>query len=204
MNIKKEKVKNIIFDVGDVLLEYRWKEMLMDYGLEEEKAIELGNKIFEEPLWLELDLANRSVEDIIREYEKKFPEDAESIRWFITHGEYMHVKRPRVWKEVRRLKKQGYKIYLLSNYSEDLFKKHTFGADFLEDIHGKVVSYEVHMVKPNAEIYKYLCEKYQLKPEDCIFFDDRLENVEAAISLGMQSLQVTSEKALLEMLKELS
>lgn len=45
--------KNIIFDVGDVLIEYRWKQMLMDYGLEEDDAIRVGREMFDDPerLW---------------------------------------------------------------------------------------------------------------------------------------------------------
>jgi hypothetical protein len=42
-----EQIKNIIFDVGDVLLSYRWKYMLMDYGLSEEEAVRIGTEMFD-------------------------------------------------------------------------------------------------------------------------------------------------------------
>ena len=53
-----EQIKNIIFDVGDVLLSYRWKYMLMDYGLSEEEAVRIGTEMFDDPegLWGLLDL----------------------------------------------------------------------------------------------------------------------------------------------------
>ena len=44
-----EQIKNIIFDVGDVLLSYRWKYMLMDYGLSEEEAVRIGTEMFDDP-----------------------------------------------------------------------------------------------------------------------------------------------------------
>ena len=54
----KKQYKNIIFDVGDVLIDYRWKYMLQDYGLTEAEAIRIGNEMFEDPerLWSQMDL----------------------------------------------------------------------------------------------------------------------------------------------------
>lgn len=68
---------------------------------------------------------------------------------------------------------------------------------------GGVVSYEVNMAKPDIRIYKKLIDKYDLVPEECLFFDDLKANVEGAIKAGMQSKVVTSEDALADMLKEL-
>ena len=74
-NIMKN-YKNLIFDLGDVLLSYRWRGMLMDQGLSAAEAEEIGHKMFDEPrkLWHQLDLGIRSTEDIIREFEEEFPE----------------------------------------------------------------------------------------------------------------------------------
>lgn len=144
------KYKNIIFDVGDVLLQYRWKDMLVDYGLSAEEAERVGTELFDDPerLWSEFDLGEIPDEGLISRYSKKYPKDKEAIAWFIRHGEYMHVARPAVWKMVKKLKQEGYGIYLLSNYSEGLFKKHTEYADFMQDIDGMVVSYMVNKAKP--------------------------------------------------------
>ena len=59
-------IKNIIFDVGDVLIEYRWHQMLMDYGLDKDEAYRLGITIFEDPLWHELDMAIMDREEVIK------------------------------------------------------------------------------------------------------------------------------------------
>ena len=101
-------MQNIIFDVGDVLLEYRWKDMLVqDYGMTAERAEQIGITMFDDPLWSGLDLGNPLEETICR-YEEKYPEYAKEIRWFLTHGEYMHVNRPAVWEKVHELKKAGF------------------------------------------------------------------------------------------------
>lgn len=191
-------IKNIIFDVGDVLLGYRWKDMLRDYGMEDSEAEIVGNLMFNDELWHTLDLGIKTDEEVIKEYKKKYPKYSEVIEWFISHGEYMHVQRPDVWYRVHLLKEKGYKIYLLSNYSKNLFDKHTRGATFLDEIDGKVVSYEINVAKPNKKIYIYLLEKYNLNPEECIFYDDRIENINAAQELGIKSIQVVSKEKLIE------
>ena len=195
-------IKNLIFDVGNVLIEYRWNQMLLDYGLTKEEAAVAGPLFFEHETWKELDLGNMPVEDVIVLYEKQLPEYAGLIRWFLTHLELMPIPRPDVWEKVHALKEKGYKIYLLSNYNEDFFRVHTEGASFLKDIDGKVVSYEIHKIKPYPEIYEYLLDKYELKPEESVFFDDRPENTQTAEELGMKTYTITSKEYLLGVLDD--
>ena len=194
------EIKNLIFDVGNVLLEYRWNQMLLDYGLTKEEAAVAGPVFFEHELWKELDLGNLSVEEVICLYEKALPQYAGLVRWFLTHLELMPLPRKDVWEKVHALKEKGYRIYLLSNYNGDFFRIHTKDADFINDIDGKVVSYEIHKIKPDAAIYEYLLEKYDLKAEESVFFDDRKENTEAAEKLGIKSYTITSKEYLLEVL----
>lgn len=193
-------IKNLIFDVGNVLLEYRWNQMLLDYGLTKEEAAVAGPVFFENELWKELDLGNYSVEEVICMYEEALPQYAGLVRWFLTHLELMPLPRKAVWEKVHALKEKGYRIYLLSNYNGDFFRVHTKDADFINDIDGKVVSYEIHKIKPDAAIYEYLLEKYDLKAEESVFFDDREENTEAAEKLGIKSYTITSKEYLLEVL----
>lgn len=196
----KDMIKNLIFDVGGVLFDYRWKEMFMDYGLDEDNAIRVGTQMFNDPdrTWDIFDLGIKSDEEIADIFCKKYPGDEDVIRWFIRHGEYMQVPRTKVWKKVHELKQKGYKIYILSNYPESLFKKHTEYADFMDDIDGLMVSYMIHKAKPAEDIYKALCDKYGLDRSESIFFDDRSENVEGAVKFGMKSVKILSEQVLLD------
>lgn len=198
-------IKNIIFDVGNVLMEYRWRDMLQDIGLSPEEALRVGREMFNDPdgLWHTFDLATMTEEEIVEAYERKYPADAWAIRFFITHGEYMHVPRPEIWERVHALKEAGYHIYILSNYPEKLFKKHTEYCDFMQDLDGLVVSYMLNIAKPDPAIYRALLERYGLAAEECLFFDDREENVEGARAVGMQSTPVTGRKMLAEALDEI-
>ena len=195
-------IENLIFDVGNVLLEYRWYQMLLDFGLTEEEAQTARPHIFDNKLWNEFDLGNLTTQEIIDRYCVELPQYEELLRWFFGHLELMHVARPDIWKRVHDLKEKGYRIYLLSNYSEDFFNIHTKDADFMNDIDGRLVSYEVHLIKPDPAIYKCLLDKYELKAEESVFFDDRLENTQAAEALGIKSYTITSKEYLLSVLNE--
>ena len=161
--------------------------------------------MFDDPkhLWHEFDLGNLSAQQAAKELGEEYPEDAEVISWFILHGEYMPLPRLRVWEMVHLLKLQGYRIYVLSNYPEELFHKHTQYADFMQDLDGRVISYEVHMGKPELPIYRELLGRYQLIPQECLFFDDRKENILGARACGMYGRQVFSQEGLLEDLEKI-
>ena len=195
-------VKNLIFDVGNVLFEYRWYQMLLDYGLSEEEAKVAAPLIFDNELWKEFDLGNWKFQDIVDSYCQELPQYEGLLRWFFGNLELMHIARTDVWEKVHILKEKGYRIYLLSNYSAEFFAAHTKGASFLNDLDGEVVSYQVHLMKPDAAIYECLLNKYDLKADESVFFDDRPENTEAAEALGIKAHTITSKEYLLSLLDE--
>ena len=198
-------IQNLIFDVGDVLLEYRWFEMLTrDYGISEAEARRIGGEMFDNEIWVQgMDGGRLSLDEAVHEYEKKYPDDVDVIGWFLKNGEQMAIKRPEVWDKIAALKDKGYSIYILSNYSEELFRMHTKGALFLDLLDGGIVSYQVHALKPEPEIYQILLDKYGLQEEECLFFDDRADNVESARALGIRAVQVTSREMLNETLDKM-
>ena len=76
----------------------------------------------------------------------------------------------------------------ISNFSRIMREQAARHLDFIQYMDGGVFSCDVQLIKPDPAIYQYLWNKYNLTPSECIFIDDRTENVEAAISLGMQAL----------------
>ena len=198
-------MKNIIFDIGSVLIGYRWRDMCLEEGWDGEKAEKIGGGFFDSPLWPDFDAGLVMTEDLIKSVAERYPELEEDARWFIGSGKKMVVERPKIWALMRELKEKGYGIYVLSNYSEELFTLHTEGLPFWELVDGGVISYQIHQIKPNPPIYRYLMEKYQLKPEECLFFDDRAENTEGARKLKMQAVTVAdgSEELLERELRKL-
>ncbi|MGN0413676.1 MAG: HAD family hydrolase [Lachnospiraceae bacterium] len=197
-------MKHIIFDIGSVLIGYRWQDMLMvDHGMPEESAWKIGRTVFNSPYWSQYDAGLITTAEMVEYAIKDIPELAEDVKWFFEHAELMRVKRPLIWEEMKLLRKKGYKMYLLSNYSGELLNIHLKDTGIEELVDGEVISYQIHHVKPEPEIYQYLLDKYDLKAEDCLFFDDREDNVEAARKLGFSGIVVTSEEQLLEELQKL-
>lgn len=198
-------MKNIIFDIGSVLIGYRWRDMCLDAGWEEEKAEKIGRGFFLSPLWPDFDAGLVTTDELVRSFAENYPDLEEDARWFIRSGKKMTVERPKIWALMEKLKEKGFGIYVLSNYSEELFTIHTEGLPFWELVDGGVISYQIHQIKPNPPIYQHLLEKYQLKAEECIFFDDRPENTEGARKLGIAAVTVAegSEELLMRELEKL-
>ena len=93
---------------------------------------------------------------------------------------------------IKKLKNLGYKVYLLSNLKEidyEKFIKH-FDVSIFDEM---FLSFKLDMLKPNDDIYQYVINKLNTKPENIYFFDDNKENVDGAIRNGINAYQVTGE-----------
>jgi len=197
-----ENIKNLVFDVGGVLIGFRWVQMFADHGTDRETALKVGKGLFDNPDWQKLDAGLITVKQLIDNFCEVHPELEEEARWFMGHAIEMRVPRPKVWEEVKRIKEKGYKLYILSNYGQELFELHTGDLPFRPLMDGTVVSYMMNITKPDKGIYEYLLDTQSLKGEECIFFDDRLDNVEAARACGLKAVHIKdeSEELLLEWL----
>jgi len=92
-------------------------------------------------------------------------------------------------KLAKKLKKKGYKLYVLSNWETDSYKLvKKQNPELFSLFDGIMVSGEEKMGKPSPEFYQRLLEKYNLSPEQCIFVDDEITNTIAAQKLGIQSI----------------
>ena len=139
-------------------------------------------------MWREVDRGVMSINDIIDGCIASDPEIEPEIRLFFSDRRrlVMEYDYSRGW--IEELKSRGYKIYLLSNYSQDHFQyvSRKFSFFGLED--GMVISYTLRLLKPDHRIYEALYEKYGLKPEECVFLDDSEQNVEGAEATGMKGI----------------
>ena len=185
---RKEGIRNVVFDVGNVLMLYDWQGFLKSFGYPEEKYNLLADGIFCSSLWNERDKGEKPDEEYIQDFVDSLPGYESEVREILKRSdETMHpVEYSVSW--LRFLREQGCRIYILSNYSRytlDLTKK---DMDFLAEADGAVFSCDVHLLKPEPEIYRYLLEKYNLKAEECVFIDDRQENCDTAEAEGMHSI----------------
>lgn len=197
-------IKNIIFDVGEVLLTYKWIDAISGSGCSAEDAERVKNAIFTEEFWhIKFDMGLWSDEEMLGYFIEKYPEDEYIYRHFFAHPEDMPVRRPKVYELLPKLKEKGYKLYILSDYSEYLSEVHFEFGGFRKYMDGEIVSYKVNLVKPDIRIFERLLSEYNLDPSECIFLDDRERNIEGCEKAGIKGYLIPDEERLLEILNSL-
>ena len=98
-----EGVKNIVLDVGGILVGYRWYDMLKSHGFSHEEIMDFADTVFPDPLWVEFDLENVPYDHVVNQYIEKYPRLKAQIECFFYRSQEMVVPRPDVWDRVRDL-----------------------------------------------------------------------------------------------------
>lgn len=196
-------IRNIIFDIGNVLSDFRWKEFLMDQGFSEEMAMRIGRASTMHPYWNEIDRGVWTMEELIDAFVSNDPEiETEIRRAFVdTHG----IVTPRDYAIpwIRELKERGYHVYYLSNFSAKAEKECADALAFIPYTDGGILSHREKITKPDPAIYQLLMERYGLVAQECVFLDDTLRNVEGAEAVGMHGILFKDREQAEEELKKL-
>ena len=182
----------VVFDFGSVLVKNTSLDAFYKANISESKAKILAKAYFE---FIHID-ENLPVDKAIELYRKTLPKDLQvyaktAFRICATSKEKYDYTIPLL----KFLKSRGYKLYYLSNWARSGFTlmKQSHIMDFVTLFDGGIVSYEVGLKKPDPNIYKLLITKYDLDPKDCIFYDDKKENCDAARKIGMKAVQFTQD-----------
>ncbi len=191
-------IKNVIFDLGKVLINNDPSVYLRKYGCDEEKYQALLDAIWTDSLWADMDVAKyESFKDIIEIYVDKHKElEPEIRRFFADNWMELYVTYEDTVRFYNEVCEQGYNIYLLTNFSKDGYEYISNKFDFFKKSKGAVVSAYIKIAKPDLRIYKYLLETYNLKPDECIFIDDSAPNIKAANDLGIHGIVYTGIESL--------
>ena len=201
----RKMIKNIVFDIGNVLVEFRPEKVFAELGVSAEKIQGLANATVYSPLWPELDRGVMEEAAVFEKMKEATPEYAKEIDLFIEKGLGNIVSSfdyAADW--LKGLQERGYKVYLLSNYPESFFEQHSKEKfTFLPYVDGKIVSAYVKLIKPDIRIYEELINTYGLQAEECVFLDDREENVEGAKKAGMKGIQFFSYEDAVNQLEEM-
>ena len=198
-------IKNIVFDVGKVLVDFDWQGFMDTLAFPPEIYEKVANATVLSDLWNEFDRSRMSDEEILQGFLEKVPDcETEIMRFWNNMGNCIKrsMSRPaRPW--IQSLQEMGYRVYLLSNYSRRMYFQSIEELSFVEQVDGAVFSFEVQATKPEREIYDALLEKYQLNPTECVFLDDNRSNIIAANQLGMATIHFHTKSQAEEELKSL-
>lgn len=186
-------IKNIIFDMGNVLLDYNPKAAMQMLGIGQEVQAIILSELFGGPEWVQRDLGLISVDELYEGVRQRVPEKFHAeLKKCCEKWDVCMVPLDGAKEFCRLMKEQGYGIYVLSNAAESFYEyfARQFDLDFFDGI---VISADVHVTKPDTKIYEHLLEKYSLKAEECLFIDDRADNVEGATKAGLEAFQFKND-----------
>lgn len=192
--------KNIIFDLGNVVLDYNpgayLKEKLNDDKVE--KII--LDIVFKSEEWPMLDRGVITEEEAIERIINRDIKNKEFIE--IAFENWYEILKPLndTVNLIKELKNKGFKLYYLSNFHSKAFDYVTKKHEVFKFFDGGVVSFKEKLLKPEKEIYTKILEAYDLKAGECIFIDDVFENVEGANKEGIKGIQFKNIKDLREKL----
>lgn len=180
-------IKNVIFDIGRVLVTYEPYEYVLSYGYDVQTSKKICNIVFEDKRWIEKDRGTISDKEYLNALITENPNYTDKIK--IVYNNWLTMVKP--IKETvdfyMDLKNKGYKIYLLSNFSTSYDKVESENK-FLQIADGKIISYRFKTIKPEKKIYELLLSTYNLIPQECVFIDDREENIIAAQDLNINGI----------------
>lgn len=197
-------IRNIIFDIGNVLLNFRPEQFLKRFTDDELRIKNFIDNVIRTELWLNLDRGIISLKDARVEYLERFPKESNLIIAYFNHWKEMLTPITQNIQILRELKSKDYKIYFLSNFIEEAFDYVQDRYEFFTLVDGKVISSEINYVKPELKIYQYLLEKYNLNPEQCVFIDDIESNLPQAHSLKMKTIHYLVDTDLRSELRKLN
>ena len=189
--------KNIIFDLGNVLLSFNPKDYLKS-KISEDRIDNVYKAIFQSEEWIMLDRGTITEKDAINRIIERNNTYRDDIN--LAFKDWYDILRPieEAVEILTKLKKNGYNIYYLSNFHELAFKEVTTKNNFFELFDGGVVSYAEKLIKPEEEIYKLILKRYNLNPRETIFIDDTKLNVDGASKLGIKAIFLEDPKKLRE------
>ena len=197
-------IRNIVFDMGQVLLRFIPDLFIERLGVEGEDKKLLNREVFRSLEWARMDRGSLTDEEAAEIICRRVPERLhDAVHKLVAMWDRPILAVEGTEELIAELKEKGYKIYLLSNAS---YRQHDYWPKLPASRYfdGTLVSADVKLVKPQPEIYRLLCETFSLVPDECVFIDDAINNAEAAYLCGMHPIVFHDDVAeLRERLREL-
>lgn len=181
-------IKNVIFDIGGILFDDSKEnlEKLLNKDCSNIYKIAYGKK-FKKCL-----LGQMKVDDFLEKLrdKKEFSDISYILKRDNLKETYPLIKNN--FEYIKNLKKRGYKLYLLSNITEDSYFYINNLIDIDSIFKGGIYSYKENLIKPDYNIYNLIVDRFKLDKSETIFFDDKEKNVIAANKMGLKSYVFTS------------
>ena len=190
-------IRNIIFDMGQVLLRFDRDYFITRLGIDGEDKELLKREVFLSLEWARMDRGSLTDAEAAESICKRLPEHLhDAASKLVQMWDRPILPIPGMYELIEELKGKGYGIYLLSNAS---LRQHDYWprVEVSKFFDGKLISADEKVVKPQPEIYRLLLERFHLQAEECFFIDDVPANIEGAFYCGIPGAVFHGDSALL-------
>ena len=194
-------VKKFLFDLGNVFFDWNPERILKPIFNDEERMNFFINNISFPLLDTRCD-AGVTIEVAVNDAIKKFPEFEKEIKlYYPNHGNMVGGFFQKTVDVFYKVKNLNYPCYVLSNWSAETYEGMEETYPFLKDFDGKIISGRDFLIKPDPAIYELAISRFDLIPEETLFIDDRLDNIEAAQKLNFQTIHLTDPSLIQELIE---
>ncbi len=196
-------IKTVIFDIGNVLADFCWEKFYRSFGFSEEIFRRLAKATVYDNIWNQFDKGVLTEEEILNIFIKNDPGIEREIRQVFANIDGIIEVFDYTYDWIHELQQKGYQVLILSNFSEKCYRECGSKMDFVKEADGAVISYIERKIKPDDEMYELIIERYHLRPDECVFLDDKPENVAAAEKFGIHGIVFKSREEALRQMAEL-
>ena len=190
-------IRNILFDMGQVLIRFDQQYFIHRLGIEGEDVALLMREVYRSVEWVQMDRGSIREEDAFDKIKQRLPERLHKTAWkLICMWDRPILEVDGMYELAAELKDLGYGIYLLSNAS---VRQHEYwpkipGWQFFD---GKIISADEKVMKPHPDYYLRALERFKLIPGECVFIDDVSANIEGAMYCGIPGIVFYGDAKLL-------
>ena len=194
-------VKKFLFDLGNVFFDWNPERVLKPIFNDDERMNFFINNI-SFPLFDTRCDAGITIEIAVNDAIKKFPDFENEIKlYYPNHGNMVGGFFQKTVDIFYKVKELNYPCYILSNWSAETYEGMEEKYPFLKDFEGKIISGRDFLIKPDPAIYELAISRFDLVPQETLFIDDRLDNIEAAQKLNFQTIHLTDPSLIQELIK---
>ena len=194
-------VKKFLFDLGNVFFDWNPEKILKPIFNDDERMNFFINNISFPLLDTRCD-AGITIEIAVNDAIKKFPDFENEIKlYYPNHGNMVGGFFQKTVDIFYKVKELNYPCYILSNWSAETYEGMEEKYPFLKDFEGKIISGRDFLIKPDPAIYELAISRFDLVPQETLFIDDRLDNIEAAQKLNFQTIHLTDPSLIQELIK---
>jgi putative hydrolase of the HAD superfamily len=181
-------VKNVVFDLGGVVLDWNPKRILDDHFEDEALRERLLKEIFQHPDWLDLDRGTVSEAGLVERLHARLGRPPQELKALIEAARTSLTVKPDTLAFMRRLHARPVPLYCLSNMAQSTYEYLRGRFDYWQMFRGVVISGALRIIKPEPAIFEHLLATHDLNAAETVFIDDSAKNVEGARACGLHAV----------------